>query len=146
MQRSCASILSLRSCAQACSESWTAEDWTKAGLGKLVCVHPMPFTDGRPMREVLRPVLASGEVHHVGDVVAAVVAENALSGQLDALEAIDVEYEPLPAAGQDRPPRSITMLPSFTNNSVPTRSTRSYAATKTATASCLCKGGAQPSE
>ena len=40
----------------------TAEDWTRAKLGKLVCVHPMPFTDGRPMREVLRPVLAAGEV------------------------------------------------------------------------------------
>ena len=75
----------------------TAEDWTKAGLGKLVCVHPMPFTDGRPMREVLRPVLASGEVHHVGDVVAAVVAETRYQA-LDALEAIDVEYAPLPAA------------------------------------------------
>ena len=74
----------------------TAEDWTKAGLGKLVCVHPMPFTDGRPMREVLRPVLASGEVHHVGDVVAAVVAETRYQA-LDALEAIDVKYAPLPA-------------------------------------------------
>jgi carbon-monoxide dehydrogenase large subunit len=73
----------------------TAEDWTKAGLGKLVCVHPMPFTDGRPMREVLRPVLAAGEVNHVGDVVAAVVAETRYQA-LDALEAIEVEYEPLP--------------------------------------------------
>ena len=48
------------------------------------------------MREVLRPVLASAEVHHVGDVVAAVVAETRYQA-LDALEAIDVEYEPLPA-------------------------------------------------
>ena len=77
----------------------TAEDWAKAGLGKLVCVHPMPFTDGRPMREVLRPVLASGEVHHVGDVVAAVVAETRYQA-LDALEAIEVEYEPLPAVAK----------------------------------------------
>jgi carbon-monoxide dehydrogenase large subunit len=77
----------------------TAEDWAKAGLGNLVCVHPMPFTDGRPMREVLRPVLASGEAHHVGDVVAAVVAETRYQA-LDALEAIDVEYEPLPAVAK----------------------------------------------
>jgi aerobic carbon-monoxide dehydrogenase large subunit len=77
----------------------TAEDWAKAGLGKLVCVHPMPFTDGRPMREVLRPVLASGEVHHVGDVVAAVVAETRYQA-LDALEAVEVEYEPLPAVAK----------------------------------------------
>jgi carbon-monoxide dehydrogenase large subunit len=74
----------------------TADDWTKAGLGKLVCVHPMPFSDGRPMREVLRPVLASGEVHHVGDVIAAVIAETRYQA-LDAMEAIEIEYEPLPA-------------------------------------------------
>jgi carbon-monoxide dehydrogenase large subunit len=74
----------------------TGEDWAKAKLGKLVCVHPMPFTDGRPMREVLRPVLATGEVNHVGDVVAAVVAETRYQA-LDALEAIEVDYEPLPA-------------------------------------------------
>jgi carbon-monoxide dehydrogenase large subunit len=73
----------------------TAEDWAKAGLGKLVCVHPMPFTDGRPMREVLRPVFASREVHHVGDVVAAVVADTRYQA-LDALDAIEVEYDPLP--------------------------------------------------
>lgn len=73
----------------------TAEDWIKAGLGKLVCVHPMPFTDGRPMREVLRPALASGEVHHVGDVIAAVIAETRYQA-LDAMEAIEIEYEPLP--------------------------------------------------
>ena len=77
----------------------TAEDWTKAGLGKLVCVHPMPFTDGRPMREVLRPVLAAGEVHHVGDVVAAVVAETRYQA-LDALDAIEVEYETAPGDGE----------------------------------------------
>jgi carbon-monoxide dehydrogenase large subunit len=74
----------------------TAEDWTRAKLGKLVCVHPMPFTDGRPMREVLRPVLAAGEVNHVGDVVAAVVAETRYQA-LDAVEDIEIEYEPLPS-------------------------------------------------
>ncbi len=74
----------------------TAEDWAKAGLGKLVCVHPMPFTDGRPMREVLRPVFASGKVNHVGDVVAAVVAETRYQA-LDAVDAIEVDYEPLDA-------------------------------------------------
>jgi carbon-monoxide dehydrogenase large subunit len=74
----------------------TAADWKKAGLGKLTCVHPMPFTDGRPMREVLRPPFADKEVNHVGDVVAAVVAENRYQA-LDALDAIEVEYEPLPA-------------------------------------------------
>lgn len=74
----------------------TAEDWAKAGLGKLVCVHPMPFTDGRPMREVLRPAFAEKIVRHVGDVVAAVVADTRYQA-LDAIDEIEVEYEALPA-------------------------------------------------
>ncbi|HXP29744.1 MAG TPA: xanthine dehydrogenase family protein molybdopterin-binding subunit [Stellaceae bacterium] len=74
----------------------TAADWAAAGLGKLVCVHPMPFGDGRPMNEALRPAIASGKVRHVGDVVAAVVAENRYIA-LDAADAIAVDYEPLPA-------------------------------------------------
>ncbi len=77
----------------------TADDWAKAGLGKLVCVHPMPFTDGRPMREVLRPAFAAKEVHHVGDVVAAVIAETRYQA-LDALDAIEVEYEALPVVSR----------------------------------------------
>ncbi|HEY2186049.1 MAG TPA: xanthine dehydrogenase family protein molybdopterin-binding subunit [Xanthobacteraceae bacterium] len=76
----------------------TAQDWIKAGHGKLVCVHPMPSSDGTSMREALRPAFAADEVHHVGDVVAAVVAKD-LYEVLDALEAIEIEYDPLPVAG-----------------------------------------------
>ena len=43
-----------------------------------------------------RPALAVGKVRHVGQPVAFVVAET-LAGARDAAEAIDVEYEPLPA-------------------------------------------------
>ena len=74
----------------------TAADWQAAGLGSLTCVHPMPFSDGRPMNEVLRPALASGKIHHVGDVVAAVIAEDRY-GASDGAEAVAVDYEPLPA-------------------------------------------------
>ena len=74
----------------------TAADWKAAGLGALTCVHPMPFSDGRPMNEVLRPALAGGKVHHVGDVVAAVVAEDRYAA-IDGAEAVAVDYEPLPA-------------------------------------------------
>ncbi|MDE0335759.1 MAG: xanthine dehydrogenase family protein molybdopterin-binding subunit, partial [Defluviicoccus sp.] len=74
----------------------TAEDWKSAGLGELTCVHPMPFSDGRPMNEVLRPALAAGKVHHVGDTVAAVVADDRYAA-LDGAEAVAVDYEPLPA-------------------------------------------------
>ena len=77
----------------------TREDWRAAGLGELVVVHPMPFGDGRPMNEAPRPAFASGKVRHVGDVVAAVVAETRHQAQ-DAAEALPVAYEPLPAVAE----------------------------------------------
>jgi len=77
----------------------TARDWEAAGFGKLVCVHPMPSTNGQPMREKLRPAFAADKVNHVGDVVAAVVAETRYQ-VLDALEAIEVDYEPLPVLAE----------------------------------------------
>jgi aerobic carbon-monoxide dehydrogenase large subunit len=74
----------------------TAEDWMRAGNGELTVVHPMPFSDGRPMNNAPRPAFASGKVRHVGDVVAAVVAENRYAAE-EAAAAITVDYEPLPA-------------------------------------------------
>src|SRR5690349_16658037 len=74
----------------------TAADWEKAGHGELTVVHPMPFSDGRPMNNVPRPAFARDRVHHVGDIVAAVVAETRFAAE-DAAEAIAVDYEPLPA-------------------------------------------------
>ena len=44
----------------------------------------------------LRPLLAAGEVNHVGEAVAMVVAENRYQAQ-DAADAIDVDYDALPA-------------------------------------------------
>jgi carbon-monoxide dehydrogenase large subunit len=43
-----------------------------------------------------RPPLASGKVRFVGDIVAAVVAANSAQA-VDAVELVDVDYEPLPA-------------------------------------------------
>ena len=77
----------------------TARDWAQAGLGELTCVHPMNFSDGRPMNEMLRPPFAVDRVCHVGDVVAAVVALTSHAAQ-DALEAIEIEYEALPSLTQ----------------------------------------------
>ena len=74
----------------------TAADWDKAGHGELTVVHPMPFSDGRPMNNASRPAFARDKVHHVGDIVAAVIAETRFAAE-DAMEAVDVEYEPLPA-------------------------------------------------
>jgi aerobic carbon-monoxide dehydrogenase large subunit len=73
----------------------TAADWRRAGLGELKVVHPMPFSDCRPMNEVARPAFADQKVHHVGDVVAAVVAESRWAAQ-DGAESVIVDYEALP--------------------------------------------------
>ncbi len=73
----------------------TAQDWADAGLGELTVVHPMPFSDGRPMNAATRLVFAKERVRHVGDIVAAVIAETRELAQ-DAVEALEVEYEELP--------------------------------------------------
>src|ERR1700692_2915356 len=62
-------------------------------LGDLPCLFHLPedpFT-GPPY-----PILANGEVRHIGDAVAFVVAAT-LDQARDALEAIEVEWTPLPA-------------------------------------------------
>ena len=74
----------------------TFEDWQRAGHGELTIVHPMPFGDGRPMNCVPRPAFAHDQVHHVGDIVAAIVAESRHAAQ-SAAEAVSVEYQSLPA-------------------------------------------------
>jgi carbon-monoxide dehydrogenase large subunit len=74
----------------------TAADWDKAGHGQLTVVHPMPFGDGRPMNTVTRPAFARDTVHHVGDIIAAVIAETRFAAE-DAAETVTADYEPLPA-------------------------------------------------
>jgi carbon-monoxide dehydrogenase large subunit len=79
----------------------TAEDWQRAGHGELTVVHPMPFSDGRPMNNAPRPAFASDKVRHVGDIVAAVVAESRFAAE-DAAEEVAVDYEPLPSVCDPR--------------------------------------------
>jgi carbon-monoxide dehydrogenase large subunit len=69
----------------------TAEDISD--LGDLPCLFNFevdPFT-GTPY-----PILAKGEVRHVGDAVAFVVADT-IDRARDAIEAIEVQWSPLPA-------------------------------------------------
>jgi aerobic carbon-monoxide dehydrogenase large subunit len=79
----------------------TAEDWARAGHGELTVVHPMPFGDGRAMNCAPRPAFARDKVHHVGDIVAAVVAESRWAAE-DAAETVEVDYESLPAVASTR--------------------------------------------
>jgi len=72
----------------------TADEWAAADMGALTVVHPMPFSDGRPMNTATRPVFARHKVNHVGDIIAAVVANTREAAQ-DAVELIQVEFEEL---------------------------------------------------
>jgi aerobic carbon-monoxide dehydrogenase large subunit len=74
----------------------TAADWACEGFGVLPCIWEVNSRDGTPMNEATRPALAQDAVRHVGDTIAAVVAETRTQA-IDGLEAIDVEYQPLPA-------------------------------------------------
>ncbi len=74
----------------------TAANLTAAGIGPLACRASVTGEDGRPMIEPRRPVLAEGRVVFVGQPLAAVVARTEAVA-LDALEAIELDLEPLPA-------------------------------------------------
>ena len=65
-------------------------------VGGLPCGWQITDRHGQPMKEPRHPVLAHGKVRHVGDPIAAVVAETAAQAR-DAAEAIEVDIEELPA-------------------------------------------------
>ncbi|SMF17259.1 carbon-monoxide dehydrogenase large subunit [Tistlia consotensis] len=73
----------------------TSADLEAAQVGGLPCGWGVTTRDGIRMAEPPHPVLAAERVRHVGDPVAFVVAETP-EAALDALEAIEVDYEPLP--------------------------------------------------
>jgi len=67
------------------------------GVGGLPCGWQVTDRHGQPMKEPGHPVLAQGKVRHVGDPIAAVVADS-LEQARDAAEAIVVDITELPAA------------------------------------------------
>ena len=73
---------------------FTGDDF--AGVGGLPCGWCVTDRFGQPMQEPPHPVLAQGKVRHVGDPVAAVIAET-LDIAREAAELIDLEIEELPA-------------------------------------------------
>ncbi|TYP81516.1 xanthine dehydrogenase molybdenum binding subunit apoprotein [Maritimibacter alkaliphilus HTCC2654] len=66
------------------------------GIGGLPCGWQVTDKHGQPMQEPGHPVLAQGKVRHVGDPIAAVVADT-LDQARDAAEAIEADIEELPA-------------------------------------------------
>jgi aerobic carbon-monoxide dehydrogenase large subunit len=74
----------------------TGDDVRADGLGDVPCTTPLMSRDGKPRHDTPRPILAQGKVRHVGQPVALVIAQT-LAQARDAAEAIDVDYESLPA-------------------------------------------------
>ena len=72
---------------------YTAADLAAAELGDIPCLTPVTSRDGSGMAAPGHPVLARGRVRHVGDPLAAVVAETAQAAA-DAAELVEVSYEP----------------------------------------------------
>ncbi len=79
----------------------TAAELDAAGLGPLPAEARLVDAAGRPLREPPRPLLARDRVRHAGEALALVVAESDALAR-DALEAIAVELEPLPAVVEPR--------------------------------------------
>ena len=75
----------------------TGADVREAGLGGIPPAVLLPGRDGKPMFGPAMPVLAQERVRYVGEPVALVVAETAAQAQ-DAAEALEVDYDALPAA------------------------------------------------
>ncbi|MEL6608625.1 MAG: xanthine dehydrogenase family protein molybdopterin-binding subunit [Pseudomonadota bacterium] len=66
------------------------------GVGSIPCGWQVTDRHGAPMQEPAHPVLAQGKVRHVGDPIAAVVADSPAQAR-DAAEAIELDLEELPA-------------------------------------------------
>lgn len=74
----------------------TGADVAADKLGDILCKVDYKNRDGSTMVKPRRPALALGRVRFVGDAVAMIVAET-LAQARDAAEAVEVDYEPLPA-------------------------------------------------
>ena len=66
------------------------------GVGGLPCGWQVTDRHGAPMQEPAHPILAQGKVRHVGDPIAAVIADSYEQAR-DAAEAIELDIEELPA-------------------------------------------------
>ena len=65
-------------------------------MGGLPCGWLITSTDGTPMKEPPHPILAIGKARYVGDQVAMVIADT-LEQAKNAAEAVEVDYDVLPA-------------------------------------------------
>ena len=78
---------------------YTAADLEKGGIGPLPPRQVMNNRDGTPMLTPVRHALAIDKVRHVGEGLAAIVAETVAAAK-DAAEAVIVDIDPLPAVSE----------------------------------------------
>ena len=79
----------------------TGADMAADGMAPMRPLWVIRSREGSPMAEPPRFALARGKVRHVGEPVAAVIAET-LAQALDAAECVEVDYEPLAAVTDAR--------------------------------------------
>src|SRR5438270_5664967 len=77
----------------------TAGDLEAGGVGPLPPRQVMNNRDGTPMLSPVRYALATDKVRHVGEAVAAVIAET-IAAAKDGAEAVIVDIDPLPAVSE----------------------------------------------
>ena len=65
-------------------------------LGDLPCLAPVKNSDGQQTPLKPYPIMAKDEAHHVGDIVAMIVADSTFAAY-DAAEALAIDWEALPA-------------------------------------------------
>jgi carbon-monoxide dehydrogenase large subunit len=87
---------------------FTGKD-VEGNMGGLPCGWLITSTDGTPMKEPPHPILAQGKVRYVGDHVAMVVADTVEQAK-NAAEAVDVDYDVLPAVVSVRDAAKATAL------------------------------------
>ena len=75
----------------------TGADMAADKVGPMAPLWAIRSSDGKPMAEPPRWALARGTVRHVGEPVAAVIAETLRAGAGCRRAACEVDYEPLPA-------------------------------------------------
>ncbi len=75
---------------------YTAADLAQGGIGPLPARQVMNNRDGTPMLTPVHYALATDKVRHVGEAVAAVIAETVAAAK-DAAEMVALDIDPLPA-------------------------------------------------
>jgi len=80
---------------------YTAADLAATGITPMPARQVMNNRDGTPMLQPVRHVLATDKVRHVGEAVAAIIADSVAAAK-DAAEAVHVDIDPLPAVTEPR--------------------------------------------